>query len=133
MYALHLSEGTKSDIIEIKGVDPEAAALALVVLQEIKGDQDVLDSMTIHDYQDVLSGSGASYEVKHWWEQFKKGKNLWRLRVLESALLRYRIVYGYSQSEHSYYVLGLVKRDFNYESSHPISRRILGEYEELCC
>jgi len=133
MFALNISPGAKIDIVKLKSLDEGAAALLLVILQEIKGDQEVLDSLTIHDLIDVLPIAELDYEVKHWWEHYRKGKNLWRLRILEDSLTSYRIVYGYSPTEHAYYVLGIVDRDFNYDSNHPISKRILAEYEDLCC
>lgn len=134
MFALYLSDGIKTDIRNILALDPDAGSDILVVLQELEsGNQALLDSLTDHEYSGQFPSTGLAYNVKHWWEHFRKGKNLWRLRILNSSTLHaYRIVYGYSQTEQAYYILGAVSRDFNYDPNHSISRRMLAEYENLC-
>lgn len=133
MYALHLSAGIKSDLRELKASAPQVAAAALTLLQELKGSQEALDSLTIHNFEDILQGSNTQYHVSHWWELYRTGKNIWRLKTVDTPSLgHYRIIYGYSQAEQAYYALGIVKRDFDYDLSHPVSQRILSEYEELC-
>lgn len=134
MFRLVLSPGSKSDLTDLKQTSPDVAAMAIVVLQEIQADQKLLDTLTIHAFEDVLPISEAKYDVKHWWTYYKKGLNLWRLKIvdIDKFLFGYRIIYGYSQSEQKYYVLGILSRNFDYDPNHPTTKRILREYEDLC-
>lgn len=134
MFALSYSPGAQDDIRQLKRANPDAAALVLATIQEIRGDQNLLDSLTIHEFEERLSKLDVTYTVKHWWEHFRKGRDLWRLRVIDddNLLTDFRIIYGYSISESKYYILGVVPRSFNYDSNHPQTKRILGEYEDLC-
>ncbi|MFK4075184.1 hypothetical protein ACI2KX_15870 [Ectopseudomonas khazarica] len=134
MFALSYSPGAQEDVRQLKSIDPNAAALVLATVQEIRGDQNLLDSLTIHEFEDRISKLDLTYNVKHWWEHFKRGRDLWRLRVIddENLLTDYRIIYAYCIPESKYYILGVVPRSFNYDSNHTQTKRILAEYEELC-
>lgn len=134
MFQFSVTPGAKTDIRGLASSDRDAAALVVVTFQELQGNQVLLDTLTIHDHDDVLPLSGHPYNVKHVWEQYKKGKNLWRLKVMDSdkTLQPYRVIYGYSTGEQKYYVLGVVPRGHSYDSSHPTFRRILEEYSEYC-
>jgi hypothetical protein len=50
---------------------------------------------------------------------------------LEDKGLRYRIVYAFEPKKHRYHILAIAPREFDYDESHPISRRILKTYQEL--
>lgn len=134
MFALAYSPGAQDDVRRLKQTDPDAAALVLATIREIRDDQNLLDSLTIHDFDDVIPKLGVGYNVKKWTEHYKKNKNLWRLRIMdEENLLRgYRIIYAYSITDSKYYILGVVERSFGYDRNHPKTIRILGEYADLC-
>lgn len=134
MFALSYSPGAQDDIRQLKQKDAEAAALVLATVREIRDDQSLLDSLTIHDFEDLIPNLGVGYSVKKWWEHYRQNKNLWRLRVMdEKHILRgYRIIYAYSITDGKYYILGVVERSFGYDRNHPKTIRILGEYSELC-
>ncbi|MFD3301949.1 hypothetical protein [Aquipseudomonas alcaligenes] len=134
MFRLSLSPGSKSDIRSLKARDPDAAALLLAGLQEIQGNQELLDSLTIRDFDDVLPELNVSYDVKQWWQYWKRGRNLWRLRLMddERLLSGYRVIYAFIPRETHYLVLGVVPRSFNYDPNHTITKRIIGEYDDLC-
>jgi hypothetical protein len=50
---------------------------------------------------------------------------------MERHGLNYRILYTCLQDRQIYYVLGIVHRDFDYDSNHPFSRRISDDYDAL--
>ena len=45
--------------------------------------------------------------------------------------MQYRIIYAFILSKNHYHVLAVAPRDFNYESSHEITKRILRAYGDL--
>ena len=133
MFTLQISPGASSDIVELKKNSPNEAASIIAILQEIKGNQRLLDLLLVHELEEQLS-SGLDFNVSHWWEQYRVGKDLWRIRIITDnrILSSHRIVYGYVRGQQEYVVLGVVHRSFNYDAQHPISKRILAEYSEYC-
>jgi hypothetical protein len=127
---LFVHEDARADLEALWNEAPQAAARVAVLLQELEGSQDLLDRLTQHDFG--CYGS-ASFHVSKWAEQWKQGRDLWRLKVwdLEDKGLRYRIVYAFMPGKSHYHVLGILPRDFNYDASHPLTRRILAAYESL--
>lgn len=134
MFTLSLSPGAKDDVRALKAKDADAAALVIAVLQEIQGSQELLDSLTIHDFRDELPELDVEYDVKHFWEHWKQGKNLWRLKIVddERLLAGHRIIYAYVPLDSNYLVLGIVPRAFNYDRNNETTKRILREYDEYC-
>ena len=110
--------------------EPRAAARLLALFEQLEGDPDLLDRLTQHGYGAHRS---ADFHVSKWFEQWNKGRDLWRLKVwdLEDKGLRYRVVYAFTPSKHHYHVLAIAPREFDYDASHPLSRRILRAYQEL--
>ena len=130
MFRLFVHDDADDDLEALWGADEEAAARIVVLLEELEASQDLLDRLTQHDFGSYQT---ADFQVSKWVEQWKKGKDLWRLKVwdLEDRKLRYRIVYAFLPNKSHYHVLGIVPRDFNYEADHPLTRRILAAYEDL--
>ena len=130
MSRLFLHENAESDLEDLWDQAPQAAARITVLLEELEGNQDLLDRLSQHDFG---ASRLADFHVSKWVEQWKRGKNVWRLKVwdLENEGMRYRIVYAFVPGKGHYHVLGIVPREFNYDAGHHISRRILAAYEVL--
>lgn len=120
------------DLREIKLVEPFAYFRIIALLEQIKADAALLDAITDHDF----GAHGAKpFNVKKWIEHWKKGTNLWRIRVwdLDDKGMPYRIIYGYEISRSRYHILGVIHhRNFNYEPTHPFTKRVLRAYDEVC-
>jgi len=129
---LHLFVHTdaEDDLEALWDEAPDAAARITVLLQELEGNQDLLDRLTQHDFGAYRA---ADFHVSKWVEQWRKGKDLWRLKVwdLEEKGVKYRIVYAFVPGKGHYHMLGIVPRGFNYEADHKLTRRILAAYEDL--
>ncbi len=130
MIALFLHNDAVSDLRDLKIIQPEAAARILALLQELKGNPDLLDRLTQHGYG---SRNCSDFNVSKWLAHWKRGRDLWRLKVwdLEDKGLRYRIIYAFVPQKKHHYILAIAPREFNYDTNHPISRRIIRAYEEL--
>lgn len=130
VFRLLIHDDATSDLEVLWHKVPEAAARIAVLLEECGGNQDLLDRLTQHDFGAARS---ADVHVSKWFEQWNKGKDLWRMKLwdLESKGLRYRIVYAFIPRQRQYHVLAVAPREFDYDSNHPLTGRILRAYEEL--
>ena len=99
-------------------------------LQEIQASQTILDTLLDHDFGAKRS---AFYNVSKWLSFWKKKYDLWRLKFweLEGSGDTFRIVYAYHIKERRFYILGIAHRDFNYDPSHPFTKRIVATYNAL--
>ncbi len=132
MYKIALHDDAKADLKAILAKDAVAARKISAVLQEIEGDQSLLDSLTTHDYG---RNHRAPFNVSKWLEFWNKNQDIWRLKIwdLEDKGLRYRIVYAYVRGKKEYRVLAVAPRsEINYDDpNNTLSKRILAAYEEL--
>lgn len=138
MYKLTIESGAQEDINNMLsggGIARQSAAIVLALLQELKQDQARLGSMLDHGFNDNEIDVSKIVSV---WREY----DIWRLKVFESDLSRakshpipYRIIYAYDIPCLTFRVLAVVPRppegDFDYEQNHPITIRILKDYEFL--
>lgn len=136
MIHVEVWHAAKDDLVEIQKVDRIAAIRLAAVIEQMASDEDLQEILLTH------TGTSAKprVEVKKWKEQYKQGKNLWRLKVWYAQEYRYalgyRIVYAYkprdlaTRSPPLLIVLGVVtKGEFNYGTKSSIERRILNDYD----
>ena len=130
MIALCVHDDAVADLEALWASEPRAAARIAVLLEELEGDMDLLDRLTQHGYG--VRGYD-DFNVSKWLKYWNTGRDLWRLKIwdLEEKGLKYRIIYAFVPRTHHYHVLAIAPRNFNYDTDHPISRRILRAYEEL--
>lgn len=127
---LYVHDDAVADLKSLWKREPQAATRIAVFLEELKGDQDLLDRLTQHGYG---THGYADFHISKWVEHWKKGRDLWRLKLwdLEDKGLKYRIVYAFIPNLQHYHVLAIAPREFDYDTNHPISQRILRAYENL--
>jgi hypothetical protein len=130
LIALFVHDDAKADLLALRDSEPQAAGRILALLEQLEGDADLLDHLTQHDYG---AHHSADFHVSKWLEQWNRGRDLWRLKIwdLEDKGLRYRIVYAFQPRKQHYHVLAIAPREFDYDTSHPISQRVLRAYQEL--
>jgi hypothetical protein len=130
VYKLFVHDDAKADLEQLWTDAAQAAARITVLLQELEGNQDLLDRLTQHDFGAYQT---AQVHVSKWFEHWNKGKDLWRLKVwdLEGKGLQYRIVYAFIPGKKHYHALAIAPRDFNYDARHPLTQRILRAYDGL--
>ena len=130
MLHLFIHRDAVADLVALRAVDGRSAARILALLETLKDDPDLLDRLTQHEYG---RGRVAEIHVSRWIEQWNKGRNLWRLKIwdLEGKGVRQRIVYAFEPTTGKHHVLGVVPREFNNDSDHPLSRRIFAAYDDL--
>jgi hypothetical protein len=126
-YSIIVLGIAQAELEAIWGVDEDAAADIEEWLYRFDGDQDLLDTLTVHDY-------GAyrlkPYHVSKWLELWNEGHDIWRLKIWGPSEA-YRTVYAYQRGKQRYTVLGIPARNFDYSVEHPTSQRMLDDYANL--
>lgn len=130
VYSLSVHDDAKADLEDLWKKDTQAAALIVAALQEIEGDQRLLDALTIHGFG---KDRAERFEVGKWLAFWNKGVDLWRLRVWELDRLGapYRVVYAYERGKQRYHVLGIFHRDFDYDPNDLRTKRVKRAYDNL--
>lgn len=119
-----------SDLRQLMVTDKFAAAKVAALLQQAKHDPKIIDSLLDHNFG---ADQAQPYHVSKWLNFWNTGYNIWRLKIwlIPRGSLRYRIVYAYQPSTLQYHVLAIVHRDFDYQTDHEITQRILAAYRSL--
>lgn len=130
MFTLSIHDDARADLENLWDHEPEAAAKITALLEELDGNQDLLDHLTDHGYGE--DGS-TNFSISKWLRFWNRGKDLWRLKLwnLERSGLAYRVIYAFTPGELHYHVLAVAPRAFDYDSKHPLTQRILKTYEDL--
>lgn len=129
-FSLVVHDQAADDIEQLWQEKPDVAADIGVFLEELSGNQDLLDRLSSNKY---FQTADPSFSVEVWSSQRSNKRNLWRLKRVHIGgnVAQYRVIYAFHPKQFRYYVLGVVHRDFNYDQNHPISRRIIAAYDEL--
>lgn len=130
VYSLVIHTSAKRDLADIGRDDPDTENEIYALLQQIKGSQRLLESLTIKDYG---LAPGSDFHVDQWQEQQRKGRNIWRLKFwdLESLGIQYRVIYAFDNRISRYFILAVLHRDFNYDENHPRCKQLLAVYDAL--
>lgn len=130
MPSLSIHPDAADDLRDLMKIDKFAAGKVLALLEQAKRDPKIIESLLDHDFGDDHI---AAYHVSKWLEFWNVGYNIWRLKIWTEpkGSLKYRIVYAYEPRRLQYHVLAIVHRDFNYESDHEITKRIIKAYRDL--
>jgi hypothetical protein len=126
VFCLYTHQDAQDDLDSLWETDEQAAADIMVCLQEIEGDQDLLDRLN----QDRFGAEFVDdFNVRLLIEQRDLNNNLWRLRVW--SVPNYRIIYAFIPSNGRFYVLGIMPRGVDYARNHPFFKRIAAAYEQV--
>lgn len=128
MFTLSLTDEAREDLDKLwdRGEGKEAARIE-AFLEQAESDRKIQDSLLDHEYDNGV------YSVKRWQAFWKKGHDIWRVRILDSPVVsrKYRVIYAYDPNCRRFYVLGVLNRDFNYERTDPRTERIFRTYQNL--
>lgn len=132
MYSLSIHPHAANDLRDLMNKDRAGAGRILALLEQIKSDQRLLDKLTDHDFK------ADYFHVSRYQAFYRKGINLWRLKIwdLGDKVLPYRVIYAFEpvsavNRTPKYHVLGVVPRGFNYDTEHPLTQRIVADYDAL--
>lgn len=135
MFRLIIHKPAAEDIVKLVSSGEEGkvyGARIAAFLQELKVRQDWLKELLSQKFQN------EEFNVDKYLEFWDAGLDMWRLALFEFDFTRqkkwqmpYRILYAYDQPCLTFRILGVVSRDFNYESDHEFTQRIRRTYDEL--
>lgn len=138
MHSLIVEPGAEDDLDELwASADPiaeDAVALIEAALDEIAKDQEFMARMWKRHEMRLADPTMEADRIVTQWN--KRGKNLLRLKLWDfpefgGALIDWRIVYAYDSRSEAYHVLGIIRRDTEYEADHPHMQRIVRDYDAL--
>lgn len=127
---LSLHPDAADDLRKLMISDSASGGKIAAFLQQAKNDPKIIATLLDHDFGDNRRNP---YHVSKWLEFWNTGYNLWRVKlwVFPKGSLSYRIVYAYQPSTQHYHVLAIVHRDFDYQTDHAVTQRILTAYIAL--
>lgn len=131
LYTLKRHADAEHDLLELRKIDPVSAHRIFVFLQELGNNQALLSVLLDHGY-----GSNRHvdrFHVSKWLELWNKQFDFWVVKIwsLDNIGIRYRIIYAYEKGTKNFHVLGIIPRDFNYNTEHPLTKRMLKAYGEI--
>lgn len=117
----------KDDLERIKAVDPASWAKLVATTEAMTHNT---------DYQDLMTEYGVEwnhFNCKSIKTQQDRNRDIWRLRRFDAAK-KYRIIYAYQQAKHGrpaeFLILAIADKDtYDYEPDHPLTDRIVADYE----
>lgn len=124
-FVLTFHSDVKGDLQRIREKEPEAFAKLAALFRQLQSDSRLTEKLLDHGFGDDRK---AEISVSKWMNQWKEGKNLWRLKSwdMEKHGMKYRVIYLYLPNEARFVVMAVVARgEFNYDDDdHPIRKRI---------
>ena len=130
MINVLISQAAKDDLDKIWDVDEDSAAEIETALEEISNDRRLADGLSEIRFRNTGT---PSFEVDAFQALWRTGLNILRLKFWDwtGGLVPYRVLYAYHPQANTCYVLAVVQRNFNYETSHPIVARVCDDYKRL--
>ena len=111
--------------------DRRAAGIIAAYLGEIADDLYLLDSLSIHEFEE---GDGK-FTVSQVFYLQDRGWNVWRLKLFalepRHRVLEYRVLYAFDARKKVYHVLAIMHRDQDYENDPKLIARIKNDYDRL--
>ncbi|WP_198026747.1 hypothetical protein [Polaromonas glacialis] len=120
---LSLHNDVKEDLSAIKIADPIAYAKIAALIRQLRADCKLAEKLLDHGFGEKRT---EELSVSKWFDVWKQGKDLWRLKSweLEDQGLKYRIIYLYLRNEARFVVMAIVKREnFDYDDHEDNIRR----------
>jgi mRNA-degrading endonuclease RelE of RelBE toxin-antitoxin system len=127
--AVHPDAADDLQSIHARGERIDYGAL-LAFLQQAKSDQALLQTLA----EDWFGEDGtAGYTVQKVISMHRKGRRIWRVKVLtlKGLAVGYRLLYAFDPRRDTFYVLGIPSRDIAYDQSHPRIQRVIAVYDSL--
>ena len=129
MYKLILTPEIMREIADLQKADMDAAAAALLLLESLQDDPDLLEDLCVPDNHYLHC---PPFEVKRFGEAQKRGYNIYILKFLDDdgSLPSYRIFIGFNAQRSTYYALAVTNRNTAYHPGDDAFRHLLARYKQ---
>ncbi len=135
MFELIPHDDIVQDLERLESISSEIVDLVSATIQQLMEDPDLADDLLRNGYGGTPKNParGAIFNVRTWGDAQRQGLNLWAIRDFELSRsgFEFRIVYAVFPKDELIYLLAIVEREWNYDLSHPTSRRIFNTYRDL--
>lgn len=130
MPTIYITDNAEKDLDLLYDKDIDEWAEIRVALEEISDSSYLMNHLSDQTYRNI---SEPSFESGPFYALYRAGKNIFRIKCWDykGALLSHRIIYAHHPTEDKYYVLAIIDRSFNYDTSHPTVSRVCSDYERL--
>ena len=129
MYKLILTPEIMREIADLQKADMDAAAAALLLLESLQDDPDLLEDLCVPDNHYLHC---PPFEVKRFGEAQKRGYNIYILKFLDDdgSLPSYRIFIGFNAQRSTYYALAVTNRNTAYHPGDDAFGHLLARYKQ---
>jgi mRNA-degrading endonuclease RelE of RelBE toxin-antitoxin system len=130
VYTLKVHKDARADLEEIGKARPNVPVKLYALLAEIGGSQILLDALTVKNFG---LAQNEKIHVDSWVELQRTGRNIWRIKAweLEAGGDFFRVIYCLDPRVSTYYVLAVVPRKFDYDTTAPRVIKLLDVYDTL--
>jgi hypothetical protein len=130
MSRFWVHDDAELDLEIIWDLDGESAGYLQPLLEQLETDINLRDRLTQEDFG--VPGVHP-FHVDAVDEHQRAGRNIWRLKAwnLDQQTIPYRVIYAYDHRNDAYLVLGILPREFAYDTQHERVREIVRLYDEL--
>lgn len=130
MASLIVEPNAEADLDELYELNEDAAAIITVLLDDIYANDDLIEILCKNRssrYKD------PAFNNERFIELWNDGYTIFRLKIwdFDGALLDYRVLTAYDGRTDCTHVLGILHRDFAYDTSHPKVRRCISDYDAI--
>lgn len=114
-YGLQIHRDAQADLRGLLGSDKAAAGQIIAFLEELRGDQTLLDSLSVPGYDDERISVQMVVKAQ------RKLWNVWRFTLRDlrppEKNLPYRMLYAFDGPRRVYHVLAVKHRSFDYDDA----------------
>jgi len=130
MYRIKIHKDATADLKHIFKQNPVVASKIRAVLQEATTNKEIQSALLDHKFGEHGS---ERINVHRWNEFWYQGINLWSLKVWDCQRFhpQYRVVYAFDPRDQTFYILGVVNRDWDYRADDARTKRFLDIYRGL--
>ena len=131
-YRIILTPGMQEDLRGLLRDDQEHGGLINALVRELNNGS--ASSERMDEHLALIEGTTLSFDVREI-KAFRSSRpplNLWGIKVFSADIPRipYRIIYAPQHQQRCYYLLGIMKREIDYDPRHPFFARVATEYDE---
>ncbi|MFM2465127.1 hypothetical protein P0D87_15905 [Paraburkholderia sp. RL17-368-BIF-A] len=130
MSQLIVEPNAESDLDELFETDPDAAAIIDVLLDEIYGDEELIQLLCANRTARL---EDPAFNNERFIELWDAGYTIYRLKIwdMDGGLLDQRVLHAYDGRSACTHILGILHRDYAYDTAHEKVRRCVEDYDAI--
>lgn len=123
-------DSAQDDLDALWTIDEASAAAVFVLVEELQDCPEIAVNLTRHGHHKI---EDPAFEVSRFQELWHRGLNMYRLKFWDEdgGTVPYRIIYAHNPLDNCIHVLGIIPRNIEYDTRHPIVVRICADYQRL--